>query len=93
MNPGPSRCPPSSKSKQIRTVCTAKRFIIIAALCLGALLDAIDITIIGVAVPTLPTGFNALDDVGWYGLAYLFSLTVLQPVFGMIYKFFDPKIV
>lgn len=69
----------------------SKRFIIITALCLGTLLDAIDITIIGVAVPTISTEFNALDDVGWYGSAYLISLTALQPVFGVIYKFFDPK--
>ncbi|KAL8923566.1 MAG: hypothetical protein Q9208_004513 [Pyrenodesmia sp. 3 TL-2023] len=53
----------------------SKRFLIITALCLGTLLDAIDITIIGVAVPTISTEFNALDD----------------PVFGVIYKFFDPK--
>ncbi|KAL8650813.1 MAG: hypothetical protein Q9210_003611 [Variospora velana] len=70
-----------------------KRSIIITALCLGTLLDAIDITIIGVAVPTISTEFNALDDVGWYGSAYLISLTALQPVFGVIYKFFDPKTV
>ncbi|KAI4134960.1 MAG: hypothetical protein LQ341_005943, partial [Variospora aurantia] len=70
-----------------------KRSIIITALCLGTLLDAIDITIIGVAVPTISTEFNALDDVGWYGSAYLLSLTALQPVFGVVYKFFDPKTV
>ncbi|CAL8582398.1 hypothetical protein XPA_008064 [Xanthoria parietina] len=79
--PNPDRIYPSS----------AKRFIIIVALCLGTLLDAIDITIIGVAVPTISTEFNALDDVGWYGSSYLLSLTALQPVFGVIYKFFDPK--
>ncbi|KAL9020794.1 MAG: hypothetical protein Q9185_001978 [Variospora sp. 1 TL-2023] len=70
-----------------------KRSIIITALCLGTLLDAIDITIIGVAVPTISAEFNALDDVGWYGSAYLLSLTALQPVFGVVYKFFDPKTV
>ncbi|KAL8811092.1 MAG: hypothetical protein Q9223_007606, partial [Gallowayella weberi] len=69
---------------------SSKRFII-AALCVGTLLDAIDITIIGVAVPTISAAFNALDDVGWYGSAYLLCLTALQPVFGVIYKFFDPK--
>ncbi|KAL8798110.1 MAG: hypothetical protein Q9182_006937 [Xanthomendoza sp. 2 TL-2023] len=69
----------------------SKRFIIIATLCVGTLLEAIDITIIGVAVPTISAAFNALVDVGWYGSAYLLCLTVLQPVFGVIYKFFDPK--
>ena len=68
-----------------------KLFIIIAALCLGTLLDAIDITIIGVAVPMISTSFDALDDVGWYGSAYLICLTALQPIFGVTYKFFNPK--
>lgn len=70
---------------------TAKRSIIIAALCLGTLLDAIDITIIGVAIPKISTSFHALDDVGWYGSAYLICLTALQPIFGVTYKLFNPK--
>lgn len=68
-----------------------KRTIIIAALCLGTLLDAIDITIIGVAIPSISTSFNTLDDVGWYGSSYLLCQTALQPIFGVTYKFFDPK--
>ena len=69
----------------------AKRTIIIAALCLGTLLVAIDVNIIAVAIPTISTAFHALDDVGWYGSAYIICLMVLQPVFGVIYKFFEPK--
>ncbi len=70
---------------------TRKTSIIIAALCLGTLLDAIDITIIGVAIPKISTSFDALDDIGWYGSAYLICLTALQPIFGVTYKFFNPK--
>lgn len=70
---------------------TAKRSIIIAALCLGTLLDAIDITIIGVAIPNISTSFHALDDLGWYGSAYLICLTALQPSFGVTYKLFNLK--
>ena len=70
---------------------TSRRLTIVAALCLGTLLNAIDITIIGVAIPTIATVFDALDDVGWYGTAYLATLTALQPIFGVTYKYFDPR--
>lgn len=64
---------------------------IMASLCLGTLVVAIDNTIIGVAVPKISTVFDALDDVGWYGSAYLLTITALQPTFGNIYKYFDIK--
>ncbi|KAL8658027.1 MAG: hypothetical protein Q9226_001336, partial [Calogaya cf. arnoldii] len=64
---------------------------IMASLCLGTLVVAIDNTIIGVAVPKISTVFDALDDVGWYGSAYLLTVTALQPTFGNIYKYFDIK--
>ena len=64
---------------------------ILTSLCIGTLLIAIDNTIIGVALPEISTVFDALDDVGWYGSAYLLTLTALQPTFGKVYKHFDIK--
>ena len=66
--------------------------LIMVSLCLGTLLVAIDNTIIGVAVPRISTVFDSLDDVGWYGSAYLLTVTALQPTFGNMYKYFDIKI-
>lgn len=85
--------PPTEKATEEPSRCyppTTLKIIIITALCLGTLLDAIDITIIGVAIPTISTHFHALE-VGWYGSAYLITLTALQPIFGVTYKFFNPK--
>ncbi|KAL8827933.1 MAG: hypothetical protein Q9170_006815 [Blastenia crenularia] len=65
--------------------------LIMISLCLGTLLVAIDNTIIGVAVPQISTVFDSLDDVGWYGSAYLLTVTALQPTFGNVYKYFDIK--
>ncbi|KAL9582840.1 MAG: hypothetical protein Q9212_003070 [Teloschistes hypoglaucus] len=65
--------------------------LIMVSLCLGTLLVAIDNTIIGVAIPRISTVFDSLDDVGWYGSAYLLTVTALQPTFGNIYKYFDIK--
>lgn len=65
--------------------------IVIIALCLGTFLIAIDNTIIGVALPKITTVFNSLDDVGWYGSAYLLTVTALQPSFSNVYNFFHVK--
>lgn len=68
-----------------------KLAVIIGSLCFGTLLVAIDNTILAVALPRITTVFNSLNDTGWYGSAYLLSITALQPTFGVIYKYFDVK--
>ena len=69
------------------------RFIaIIVTLCLGTLLVAIDNTIIAVALPEISTVFKALGDIGWYGSAYLLTVTALQPTLGNMYRYFDVKL-
>ena len=65
---------------------------ILLSLVLGSLLVAIDTTIISVAIPKISTDFKALNDVGWYGSAYLVTLTAFQPTVGNVYKLFSPKI-
>lgn len=66
--------------------------IVILSLCLGTFLIALDTTIIGVAVPRITTDFRSLQDIAWYGSAYLLTVTVLQPTFGNLYKFFNVKV-
>ena len=66
---------------------------ILFSLFLGTFLVATDTTIISVAIPEISTQFQALDDVGWYGSAYLITITALQPAGGTIYKFLNPKAV
>ena len=66
--------------------------IIIFALCCGTLLIAIDNTILAVAIPEITTDFQALEDVGWYGSAYLIAITASQPTFGNVYKYFNVKL-
>lgn len=66
---------------------------IIGSLCLGIFLLALDMNIIAVAIPRITSDFHALNDVAWYGSAYLLTVTAFQPLFGNLYKYFDPKIV
>ena len=68
-----------------------RQSLILLCLVLGTFLVAIDTTIISVAIPTISTDFKALDDVGWYGSAYLMTLTAFQPTMSKIYKVFPPK--
>ncbi|EOD45022.1 putative efflux pump antibiotic resistance protein [Neofusicoccum parvum UCRNP2] len=65
--------------------------VVIASLCLGTFLVALDINIIGTAVPRITSDFDSLNDLAWYGSAYLLTVTALQPALGTVYKFFDVK--
>ena len=54
---------------------------------------ALDINIIGTAIPSITTAFQSLDDVGWYGSAYLLTVTAFQPILGKIYTLFNVRAV
>ncbi|KAK4161122.1 major facilitator superfamily domain-containing protein [Cladorrhinum sp. PSN259] len=66
---------------------------VILSLCLGIFLFGLDTNIIGTAIPRITTEFNSLQDISWYGSAYLLTATAFQPIFGSLYKFFPAKIV
>lgn len=66
---------------------------IIVALCLAVFLVALDNTIIATAIPRITDAFHALDDVGWYGSAYLLTTCSFQLLFGKLYSHFNIKLV
>ncbi|KAF8861348.1 MFS general substrate transporter [Acephala macrosclerotiorum] len=53
---------------------------------------AIDGGILATAIPRITSDFHNLNDVGWYGSAYLLTEMAFQPTFGRIYTFFDARI-
>ncbi|KAF3030551.1 hypothetical protein E8E15_007924 [Penicillium rubens] len=65
--------------------------LITLALCLGVFLVALDNSIIATAIPKITGQFHSLDDVGWYGSAYLLTTASLQLLFGKFYTFFNVK--
>ncbi|KAF2867710.1 MFS multidrug transporter-like protein [Massariosphaeria phaeospora] len=67
--------------------------VVVTSLCLGVVLYGLDMNIIGVAIPVITTEFKSLDDIAWYGAAYLLTITAFQPFFGNMYKYFDAKAV
>ncbi|KAI5811474.1 major facilitator superfamily domain-containing protein [Peziza echinospora] len=65
--------------------------LITLALCLAVFLVALDQTIIATAIPKITDQFHALDDVGWYGSAYMLTMCSFQLIYGKIYTFFSLK--
>lgn len=65
--------------------------IITIALCLAVFLVALDQTIIATAIPKITDKFKALEDVGWYGSAYMLTMCSFQLIYGRIYTFFSLK--
>lgn len=62
---------------------------VIFSLCLATFLLAIDVTMVSIAVPEISVVFHSLDDVAWYGSAYLLTFTAFQPIMGFFYKYFE----
>jgi MFS family permease len=52
-----------------------------------------DNTIIATAIPRITDQFHALNDVGWYGSAYLLTTCSFQLIFGKLYTFYSIKYV
>lgn len=70
-----------------------KLYIVIACLFFGSFVIALDTNIINVAIPSITSEFEALQDVAWYGSGYLLTVTAFQPVYGSTYKYFRTDVV
>ena len=66
---------------------------ILVSLALGTFLFSIDTTIISVAIPSITRDFHVLDQIGWYGSAYLLVATAFQPIMSNLYRFYHLKLV
>ncbi|KAM5360084.1 hypothetical protein ACJZ2D_013995 [Fusarium nematophilum] len=65
---------------------------IIIALFLGVFLVILDITIVATAIPKITDEFQRLDEVSWYGAAFLICSAAFQSTWGKAYKYFPLKI-
>ncbi|KAJ0376488.1 hypothetical protein COL26b_005302 [Colletotrichum chrysophilum] len=52
---------------------------------------ALDNSIIATAIPRITDEFNSLNDVGWYGSAYLLTTASFMLLFGKLFTFFSIK--
>ncbi|KAJ7251081.1 major facilitator superfamily domain-containing protein [Mycena rebaudengoi] len=68
-----------------------KLLLITAALCLSIFLVALDNTIIATAIPKITDQFRSLNDIGWYGSAYLLTTAAFQLLFGKVFSVLSIK--
>lgn len=64
---------------------------LMVGICLAAALVALDRTIVATAIPSITDEFDSLQDVGWYGSAYLLTSCGFQPTYGKIFSLFDVR--
>ncbi|GAM35705.1 hypothetical protein TCE0_017r04237 [Talaromyces pinophilus] len=67
-------------------------FCIVVALGMSIFLVALDMTIVATAIPKITDQFHSLDDVSWYGSAFLMTTGGFQSTWGKAYKYFPVKI-
>ncbi|KAK3649647.1 hypothetical protein LTR56_006830 [Elasticomyces elasticus] len=70
---------------------TKERIVVMIAILLAIFLIALDRTIIATAIPKMTDEFHSLDDIGWYGSAFMLTTCCFQLLLGRVYTFYTPK--
>ncbi|OQO06168.1 hypothetical protein B0A48_08756 [Cryoendolithus antarcticus] len=52
---------------------------------------SLDMTIVATTIPSITSQFKTVEDVGWYGSAFLLTVSTSQATWGQAYKHFDLK--
>ncbi|ATY63398.1 Major facilitator superfamily general substrate transporter [Cordyceps militaris] len=68
-----------------------KRILIMVALYLALFLVTLDQNIIATAIPRITDEFHSMNDIGWYGSAYLLTTCSFQLLMGKVYKYYPAK--
>ena len=50
-----------------------------------------DRTIIATAIPRITDEFNSIQDIGWYGSAYMLTAACFNPITGRVYQLYSTK--
>ncbi|KAF7560344.1 hypothetical protein G7046_g3799 [Stylonectria norvegica] len=83
----------STAPKQIEThyPTGANLWLVFGGLFFAVLCVGLDRSIVATAIPKITSDFNSLDDVGWYGSAYLLTTCCFQLMFGKLYTEYSIK--
>ncbi|KAK4896200.1 hypothetical protein LTR27_005721 [Elasticomyces elasticus] len=82
---------PSDTSNEPEYPPTKERILVMIAILLAIFLIALDRTIIATAIPKMTDEFHSLDDIGWYGSAFMLTTCCFQLLLGRVYTFYTPK--
>lgn len=67
--------------------------LLLASVFISMFLVALDRLIIATAIPQITDDFHSVEDIGWYGSAYLLATCAFQLMFGKFYMFYSIKTV
>ncbi|GAA6013479.1 hypothetical protein JCM11491_006095 [Sporobolomyces phaffii] len=65
--------------------------LLMMAMLLVEFLVGLEQTIVVSATPSISNDFGALQDIGWYGSAYLLTCCSFQPLYGRAFQYFPQK--
>ncbi|TVY84473.1 Efflux pump mlcE, partial [Lachnellula suecica] len=68
-----------------------KLYQVVIGLSVSYFLILLNSTIVVTAIPSITKDFNSIEDIGWYGSAYLLANCSLQPLSGKIYTYHSLK--
>ncbi|KAK8057326.1 hypothetical protein PG996_011263 [Apiospora saccharicola] len=83
--------PPTTTTPEAPGMYGLPLFALTSALSMAVFLVAMDVNVIATAVPHITGEFRSLEDVGWYGSAFLMTTCGFQVLFGRIYTIFQAK--
>ncbi|KAJ5628271.1 hypothetical protein N7490_010499 [Penicillium lividum] len=81
----------SVTAESVKYPSTSKIIPIMLALFISMFLVALDRLIVATATPKITDEFHSLNDIGWYGSAYMLTASASQLVYGRIYTFYPAK--
>ncbi|EXF77956.1 major facilitator superfamily transporter [Colletotrichum fioriniae PJ7] len=82
-----------SDESQIHQYATPRELALLSTVfTIATFMIAIDGSILATAIPKITSDFHRLNDVPWYGSAYLFTEMAFQPTFGRLYTLFNARI-
>ncbi|KAL4933004.1 MDR family MFS transporter [Aspergillus undulatus] len=68
-----------------------KFWLVVSGMFISIFLVSLDRTIIATAIPSITDEFGSINDIGWYGSAYMLTCASFNPVFGRIYQIYSTK--
>lgn len=68
-----------------------KFWLVIMGMYMAIFLVALDRLIIATAIAKITDGFDSIQDIGWYGSAYMLTAGIFNPLFGRIYQYYPTK--
>ncbi|GAA5989050.1 hypothetical protein JCM5350_003640 [Sporobolomyces pararoseus] len=81
----------TTKEKKKKPLTGIRLVLLMVAMLLVEFLVGLEQTIVVSATPSISNDFAALQDIGWYGSAYLLTCCSFQPLYGRAFQFFPQK--